>query len=446
MLDIPILEVIIGMIFIYSLLSILVTQVNTVIATVFKLRARHLRDGITELIQDPELAAKLLTHPLVRLVNSNITPHTAMTLPNQRLSEDEARRMIKGTVNAVTWINPKTFTNVLVNLLRVDSDRELFGALLDIVDGMPNTPERRRLRLLINQLMETGEGLDELREVIAGMHEAVYREALTQALDAIDDEIGQLGVDTSNTVSLKAGLRKLTDPFLRTALETILTTSKTLEHAETQIMDWFNEQMDRTSSAYKRSMGMLSLFVGLLIAVVLNVDTLHIARTLWEDPALRTQIEQIASQTDLVALNRQAQQAAMDAENVNEETIEDIVTDIVEASNAALDTINTLFGLRLPLGWRLNPVDTSAPLVLDSDGDGEPDSPAVEGEYTAAQTTLLQDAGNLWNYIPGNSPYWLSLVLAKLLGLLTTGIAIAQGAPFWFNLLNQLTRGGTRGE
>ena len=60
MFDSPILEVIVGMIFIYSLLSVLVTQINTVVATVLRLRARHLLEGITELVQDPILRAKLV--------------------------------------------------------------------------------------------------------------------------------------------------------------------------------------------------------------------------------------------------------------------------------------------------------------------------------------------------------------------------------------------------
>ncbi|MCA9891710.1 MAG: hypothetical protein KC615_01930 [Anaerolineae bacterium] len=434
MFDSPILEVIVGMIFIYSLLSILVTQINTVVATVLRLRARHLLEGISELIQDPVLRAKLVTHPLVRLVNSDLV------LPDQRITKEQAEQIVNSGVHAVTWINPKTFTDVLITLLRVDSDSELFGALFDIIDGMPSGPDRRRLRLIVNKLTTTGEGLDDLRQAIANLPEAIYRQALTEALDDIDDEIGRMGLEPNSIVSLNAGLRKISNPYFRTALETLLATAQNVEDAAAQIESWFNEQMDRTTTAYKRTMIYWSLGIGILIALVLNVDTLNIARTLWEDPTVRASVTTLAETTDLISLNARAQ-AEMDAANADgsSQTTEEVLSAIAQRSDAALDTINTLLGLRLPLGWRFEPVDKALPLTVDTDGNGEPDSVAPETQLTAVQQVLLWDAGNLWNYFPGNSPNWFGLLLGKVVGLVATMIAVAQGAPFWFNLLGRLT-------
>lgn len=434
MFDSPILEVIVGMIFIYSLLSVLVTQINTVVATVLRLRARHLLEGITELVQDPILRAKLVTHPLIRLVNSDLV------LPDQRITKEQADQIVNSGVQAVTWINPKTFTDVLITLLRVDSDKELFGALFDIIDGMPSGGDRRRLRLIVNRLTTTGEGLDDLRQTIANLPEAIYREALTEALDEIDDEIGQMGLEPTSIVSLMAGLRNIANPYFRTALQTILSTTQTVEQAAEQIETWFNEQMDRTTTAYKRTMIYWSLGVGILIAVVLNVDTLNIARTLWEDPTVRNQVLVLAETTDLAALNAQAE-AEMNAAQAEgqSQTAQEVLDAIAQRSDAALDTINTLLGLRLPLGWRFEPIDKALPLTVDTNGDGEADSVAEDTQLTAVQQVLLWDAGNLWNYLPGNSPNWLSLIAGKLIGLVATMIAVAQGAPFWFNLLGRLT-------
>lgn len=127
----PIIEVLIGIVFIYSLLSILVTQLNTVISQTMRLRAKHLLGAVNEIIHDEVLRAKIITHPLIRLVEGQ------MVLPNQKITSDEAKTIINGTVNAIEWINPKTFTNVLLSIIRVDNDKDLFGALLQIVDGMP---------------------------------------------------------------------------------------------------------------------------------------------------------------------------------------------------------------------------------------------------------------------------------------------------------------------
>ncbi len=50
---------------------------------------------------------------------------------------------------------------------------------------------------------------------------------------------------------------------------------------------------------------------------------------------------------------------------------------------------------------------------------------------------------NLWLLDPANNPNWLGLIVRKLLGVVVTVIAIMQGAPFWFDLLQRLVRGSS---
>jgi hypothetical protein len=422
MLDSAILEVIIGLVFIYSLLSILVTQMNSVLASALRLRARHLRDGISKLVLDPIIQAKVLTHPLIRLVKGDLT------LPDQRISDEEAAAIASGPLHGVAWINPKTFVNVLINIIRVDSDKEMFGAMLNIVDGMPATTDRRKLRLILNQIVTSGEGLDALRQTIAEIAEPVYREALTEALDQIDDEIGRLGLEPGSIISLMAGLRNVKNPYLRNALETVLATSKTLDEAEEQLANWFDEGMARSTELFKSTMWFISLVLGIIIAVVMNVDSINVARTLWEDPALRTLVADAARRADVTALQDQvdtANAAAQQAEDNPDATpapTPEPTTQIRRSGEAALNTINTLLELRLPLGWR----------YMDLTGIS-PDDPTSQ--------PLFNDSNNVWNFIPGNNPGWFSLVATKLVGLFLTVIAIAQGAPFWFNIMRRIAGG-----
>ncbi|MEO0598661.1 MAG: hypothetical protein AAF126_21305, partial [Chloroflexota bacterium] len=140
----PILEVLIGMVFVYSLLSILVTQINKLISTSLRLRAKHLRGAFDEIIHDEEIRAKVVTHPLIRLMDKD------MVLPNQRLTKEQIDEILDSGVNLVEWVDPETFVNVLSTVIKVDHDRELYGALLDIVDGMPDGEERRRLRRMVD--------------------------------------------------------------------------------------------------------------------------------------------------------------------------------------------------------------------------------------------------------------------------------------------------------
>jgi hypothetical protein len=62
------LDVAVGLVFIYFVLSIICTSANEMIAGWFKLRADNLEDGIRNLLKDPqkpELAGKFLDHPLI---------------------------------------------------------------------------------------------------------------------------------------------------------------------------------------------------------------------------------------------------------------------------------------------------------------------------------------------------------------------------------------------
>ena len=412
--DSPIFQVIIGVVFVYVLLSILVTQINNVIASFMKLRAKHLRDGITELVQDPVLRAKIITHPLIQLVKGE------MILPEQKLSDEEAIRISNSTLNTLNYIDPKAFVNVLMNVIRVETDKELFGALFNIVDGMPANADRRRLRLIINQLTTTGEGLQELRDVIAALEEPIYREALTEALDLIDDLIGQMGLEPNSVISIMAGLRNIKNPYFRKVMETVLSTSRTLDEAEQQLTSWFNDGMSRASDAFSRYMGLLSLGVGLLLALILNADTVQLARSLWSDPALRFTVASAAQQysNQNITVQTGVSRATPTPEPDSSEVIEEIGNNIA----AAQTTVDQLVSLNLPIGWQLESLtqyDVNDP----------------------TNASLYTNSNNLWNYIPGNSPHFLGLWLGKIIGLLVTMVAVAQGAPVWFNVLNRIARG-----
>lgn len=278
MLDSAILEVIIGMIFIYSLLSILVTQINSIITVVLRLRARHLREGVHRLVHDRVVEAKILTHPLIRLVDAEMVDFRT------DLTYTEGERIAKARVNDVTWIEPKTFASVMLGLIRSDANAQLFGKIEGVIGGMPAGATRRRLRLILNKIMTTGEGLEELRQTIQNIPEDIYRETLLDALEEIDEEIGNLRLEPNSVVSVMVGVRYIKNDYLKIALDTIISTSETLEEIETKLVDWFNDGMARSSQAFSNHMQRISIIVGIIIAVLINVDTVNIARTFWEDP------------------------------------------------------------------------------------------------------------------------------------------------------------------
>lgn len=68
------LEVAIGLVMVFLLLSLICTSVNEFIAAVLNLRAKDLEKGIRELLGDPALAEKLYWHPLIKALRLGRRP------------------------------------------------------------------------------------------------------------------------------------------------------------------------------------------------------------------------------------------------------------------------------------------------------------------------------------------------------------------------------------
>jgi hypothetical protein len=62
----PAIEIAIALAFVFFLLSLIVSQVNELIAGAFKLRAKNLKEGLKGMIGDESVVERLLCHPLVR--------------------------------------------------------------------------------------------------------------------------------------------------------------------------------------------------------------------------------------------------------------------------------------------------------------------------------------------------------------------------------------------
>jgi hypothetical protein len=100
---------------------------------------------------------------------------------------------------------------------------------------------------------------------------------------------------------------------------------------------WFDDSMQRVSGWYRRHIAIVLWVVGAIVVVLLNVDTLQVANTLWKDPAARS------------AVVAQADAAAKQGQGV--------------------DAAKAVSKLELPLGWKLFKTG-SAPQELPNSAGG----------------------------------------------------------------------------
>ena len=233
MLNSSIIDVVIGLIFIYLLYSLLATIIQEVIASHFGFRAKILERAVFRMLEDEnKFASKFRSVWYLFKKTGNGGAKSSMTYEYYKhplilfLGESDSR-------GKPAYINKETFSKVIVDLLRGK----------DVAPG------------------------DDIKGLIQ---------------KSLDDR-------TTNW-----GNAKISDQTL-SYLKSIWTDAngdvgKFKHHLES----WFEETMDRASTWYKKHVQFVLFFVGLAIALVFNVDTLKIIERLEKDPKLREQLVQQA--------------------------------------------------------------------------------------------------------------------------------------------------------
>ena len=175
---------------------------------------------------------------------------------------------------------------------------------------------------------------------------------------------------------------------------------------------WFNESMDRLSGWYKRKSTLLAFLIGLVLAIILNVDSIDLAQHLWREPAVREAL------------------AANATEFTNTNTTLPTVTIEDNQIDSAVDYFNAQFkDLNIPLGW----VYESVAL-----GEGQTCRFIPFGQNIVwgfkDSSAVNQDRCMMISNAPANSTEWN----LKIMGILFTAFAAAQGSPFWFDILKKI--------
>ena len=174
---------------------------------------------------------------------------------------------------------------------------------------------------------------------------------------------------------------------MRGALQPLLRVSGgKLSSLEAEIERWFNNSMDRVSGWYKRRTQVIIWVIGLVMTVLMNVDTVAIVRYLNTSATARAV---------LMSRVEAFRQARADAGQNH-------VPGTTDMSDP-LGWLQRQGGV--PLGWVIRPTPPQTQEDFDRD----------------------------WRRPPRTLPGWL----LKLAGILFSAFAISLGAPFWFDLLNR---------
>jgi hypothetical protein len=230
-----ILDVAIGLVFIFLLLSLICSAFNEMIETRLKWRATHLEQGIRELLNDPKgsgLANKIYNHPLVYgLFKGAYDP--------QKIKW----RCLKSS-NLPSYIPSRNFALVLMDIILPANQTRVSGAVGATVPtpAAPASPSGGGTPPYSVQL---------LRNNITSIQNPKVEQALMTLVDAAGNDI-----------------------------------SKARENIE----GWYDNAMERVGGWYKRRSQWIVLVVGLAVAITINADTITIAKSLSYDTAMRNSL------------------------------------------------------------------------------------------------------------------------------------------------------------
>jgi hypothetical protein len=300
-----IVDVVAGLLFAFLAVSLAASSINEAIASLLNSRGKALLVGIQKLLNDPKSDGLVL----------QIYNH-ALTHPQ---GDGDASTVSTVQSPLPSYMDPSNFAAALVDSVLA-------------LHGQPPAPDI----------------------VVTGI--------VTDTVAAVVVTTGGDGAPPPPP-PIEAAIASIPNPQLRRTLQGLYARADgQLTRFEASVADWFDGAMDRVSGVYKRYSQLWAFLIALAIVVLLNIDAIHIAKVLWQQPWLAK---------GLTAVPMDNPAAAM----------------------AQFDKLG------LPLGWTGWPV----------------------GQYFSENLPLLG---------------WLS----ALVGWLITALATLFGAPFWFDLLQRVTR------
>ncbi|WP_338664196.1 hypothetical protein VQH23_03330 [Pararoseomonas sp. SCSIO 73927] len=247
-----ILEVAIGLVFIFLIASLVASTIRETIEAWLKTRAVHLERGLRQLLVDPKgtgVTKELFDHPLLfGLFPGQYEPGKQLTGFKMRAPASLLRRLLS--------LTPKP-------------DAQAPDQRLAYSSNLPNYIPSRNFALALMDLVSNS------------------------------GSEGKSSAAPLSLESIRAGAMALPEGTIRQAMVVALAEAgNDIDRARASIEAWFDGNMDRVSGWYKRETQWILLVIGLVIAAFLNVDALRIAHDLSVNNKLRQDVVAQAVRTN----------------------------------------------------------------------------------------------------------------------------------------------------
>jgi hypothetical protein len=445
-----VLDVAIGLIFVYLLLGLMCTTVNEWLAQLFKTRAATLREGIRRLLHAPPDGTYL-----IRSADINVA-----ALATRFNKADDKLTQAVGPFDAALQTSFDQFETALKERSDAQPPAGLAAALADKLSAALSRPD-------LNQRIDDSKVTPETKAEIAKqpkgndllrVNRALLSEAYPDEITSLSDsfyshplikslgrpgkhpsyvpsktfaltllDIFAKGQATTGTAEqklaqIKASIDNLPDSDVKKSLQALLMHgSDSVEKVEEKLEGWFNDSMDRVSGWYKNRVQIWTVVIASLVTILANADTIQIAQKLMINPALRDQIVQ-------------------EAKTANVPSKDQTAPTLTAQQKADLSSLT---------GWTdefriFHRLDACADQTLRGAALKEADCRAGSDEQAKANANPKFVKAWNSNAFPGMRllsgvafPWLWAVVPGHLLGWILTAIAASLGAPFWFDTLSK---------
>jgi hypothetical protein len=216
--------------------------------------------------------------------------------------------------------------------------------------------------------------------------------------------------------ALGAAVAGIADPQVKQLLAGMVNRSQgNIELMKKEIAAWFDSAMDRVGGAFKRWTQLASFVIALVLAVLLNVDTIHLATQLWEQPVIAANLK-LPSDVNTKATDKVAEATEM--------------ASVLQAD--------------LPVGWPAGHfimLPDSSEATATSTSKTVPAAGAKTAPPSNPKTTPTADAQkSKWHLFFWSDPFGPGFPWERFAGWFVTAFATLFGAPFWFDTLQSFVR------
>lgn len=386
MLSSPIIDLAIGLTFVFGVTAALASLLTEFIARFLGLRGAYLLSGLRELVDDAKSSTNLTYvvqdyQAMRKMMMPDSPPATEATkLPSVRPPETaKSSQSWQASMTAALLGGP------------ILGNQGVAGQLSTRKLTLGETTSTGRLPT-IKPAPDSGSKWPQLRSLPSYISARSFADAVIDLV--VPDAQGQTNMD-----AIQANINKLpqTIPF-RTSLEALVKNANgDASKFRTSVEQWYDDHMDRVSGWYKRYAAKITLVVGAIVILLLNLNALTIGRTLYTENAVSAAVSNVAAKTTSCSSADQSCLANLDS-------------DLSAAAASGL-----------PVGWGTVRACTQKGVVC-----GWWERRGILSPFGGYGSQAAQ-------------------VLLVLLGFLIMIVALLPGAQFWFGLLTKLNTLRTTG-